>query len=58
MPQYFVINLPESRIVAEGSTYNEAAIMLLDEVKSSDGCYLEDDFAIMTEEELEDYGGI
>ena len=52
---YFVVNLCECEIVAECSTYAEASIILVNEVQDSGEFYTEDDFAIMDEEEFEDY---
>ncbi len=53
---YFVVDLCETIIIAECLSYNEASMALEDAVRESDGFYTEDDFAIMDEEELEDYG--
>lgn len=53
---YFVVCLYETVVVAECLSYDEASMALEDAVRESDGFYTEDDFAIMTDEELEDYG--
>jgi len=53
---YFVVNLCEAEVVAECLSYSEASMMLMNAVDESDGFYTIDDFAVMDEEELEDYG--
>ena len=52
---YFVVNLCECEIVAECLTFDGACIALENAAQDSDGFYTEDDFAIMDEEEFEDY---
>lgn len=53
---YFVVNLCLEEIVAECLTYNQASTALIDAILDCGEFYTENDFAIMTEGELEDYG--
>ncbi len=53
---YFVVNLCLEEVVAECLTYAQASMALVDAIQDCGEFYTEDDFAIMDEEELEDYG--
>lgn len=53
---YYVVNLCECEIVGGGCPNYAAAFgLLVDAIDESGGFYTEDDFAIMDEEEYEQY---